>query len=259
MLLLGGVILLGASLGLSVFAGATVRSFEILGWRIGEPPPGSLDQLDYVAGLAGLFALGWIVAGAGISSPGPGNTITPVGRVLYAAAGLLTIVCATLLAIGIVTMERTFMILATSESTPKYDVVERAISHCSWHPFVAFGLLALAALCVAFAGPAGLRKASTHIDQSPTTVRSMIMIGVTAFFAVLFAALFILVSRHGAALESLATDNMPKPSELAGHLQGILNNSLGAYLILLLLGILQIVAAVLAPATSGNRKQDASA
>lgn len=265
MLLLGGVILLLASLGLCVLAGATVRSCEILGWRIGEPPPESLDQLNYVAALAGLLALGWIMACAGISSPGPGDTVTFVGRMMYAAAGLLTMVAALLLAVGMVLMQRTFMIIATSASTPKFDMVEQAMSHCGWYPVVGFGLIALSALCVAFAGFAGVKKTEIQNEQVPTPVRSMMRTGLTTFFTVLFAALFallfILVSRHGAALESWAFDveTVPKASELAGHLKGILDKSLAAYVILLLLGVVQVVAAALAPANTGSQKQQTNA
>jgi hypothetical protein len=261
MLLLGGAILLVASVGLSVLAGGTVRSFEVLTWRIGEPPPESLDQLDNVAGLAGLFALGWIVACAGISSPGPGSGVTLAGRILYAAAGLMTIASSLPLAYGTMVMRSMFMILVMSESTPKIEEVELTISHCSWYPILGFDIAALAALFVLLAGVAGLRKAEAQHGQVTSSLRSMIMIGFTALLAVLFALLFIFVSRHGAALEFLMADpsSMAKASELAEHLMGILNKSLCAYLTLLLLGIVQILAAALAPGVTNDEKPEATA
>lgn len=261
LLLLGGVLLLGAGIGLSVFIVATVWSFEVLTWRIGEPPPASLDQLVYVAGLAGLFALGWIVACVGISSPGTGSTVTIVGRILYAAAGLMAIASSLPLIYGTMAMRHMFMILAMSESTPKIEEVELTISHCSWYPVLGFAIAAVAALFVLFAGVAGLRTADAQHGTGPAPTRSMIMISVTALFAVLFAVLFILISRHGAALEFLiaAPSQTPKASELAEHLMGILNKSLYAHLTLLLLGIVQILAAVLAPAASSEKKLEATA
>jgi hypothetical protein len=258
-LLLGGVLLLAACVGLTVLAGATVRSFEVLTWRIEAPPPESLLQHGYVAGLAGLFAVGWIVACGGISSPSEGKTVTLAGRILYAAAGLLTMASAGMLIYGTVALRSVFLILATSQTSPKPAELDMAIESVSWCPVTGFAIATVAALLVVLAAVAGWRTANAQHGQGPAPLRSMIVIGVTALLAVPFALFFILNSRHGAVLQILLVSGMPKPSDLAGHLVGILNNSLYAYLILLLLGFLQIVAAVLAPAVSGDRRPEATA
>jgi hypothetical protein len=261
MLLLGGAIVLAASVGLSLLAGATVRSFEVMTWRIGEPPPGPLGRLDDVAGLAGLFALGWIVACAGISSPGPGSSVTLAGRILYAAAGLMTIAGSLPLIYGILAMRHMFMLLATSEATPKVEELELTMSHCGWYPVLGFDIAVLAAVFVLLAGVAGLRKAAAPQAQGTSSLQSMIMIGITALLAVLFALLFVLVSRHGAALAFMLADSssIPRASDLAQHLIGIVNKSLYAYVLLLLLGILQIVVAALAPDVARDTPPEATA
>jgi hypothetical protein len=253
LLVLGGVLITLAGVGLAMTGDATVRSFAVLTMKITDAPsspPESLGQLAVVAGLAGLLAVGWTAACAGMSAPAPDRCVTVLGRLAYLAAGLATIVSTVPLGFGTILLRHQFLVIATSSSAaPRPDQLELILADtCRFVP-VGFYLAMVGGVFAFVTGCFGFRRTNSSPGAVRPQLKSYLVTGATAAFATLFCGFFLLVSWHGGALREILSnpESSPKPTELAGHLMGILSKSLAAYACLALLGAAQVLAAALAP------------
>jgi hypothetical protein len=244
-LLLGALAAIAGSFGLFFYSPSVVEVFDVLTHDPGQPPGAAFTELPYAA-IAGLcFGVGAALAAIGLGIVAKRRALSGLGRLLIVLAGVAGMVAGAALLVGAVTANRGFASLASAATTPETAQI-RALVNAALPP-VTFGFSALAAspLFFFFTGLAGFGRQPAREGGCCLAVGTLglAVLGCLGF-AVLFLMIFLL---EGRALESAAVDPLPRPSDLAAGLSGILRNLMGAGGCLIAYGLGTALAGLLLP------------
>ena len=176
------------------------------------------------------------------------RTVSLAGRILEVVAGSLLFFGTVPLLWGISAATRGFCMIASSAEDPTPEGVREMIQAASPGITVGCIVLLLGAAVMLVAGQVGLRTKPTPSIDTRSTLGLLAAI-CSVVFGVVASLLFLGVWFHGGGLEAIFTDPSlaPKPSELAGHLAGILNKSLLAFIVVGCQGVTHATAALFAP------------
>ncbi len=255
LLLLGPVVALTGSLGLVMYGRAMIGVFEVL--TVGSlgpaPLPAALAELQWAMMSAMTLVIGLVISCVATVMRNSGRTISTIGRLLYTVAGVSLIIGAMPLAWAIMGAKDSFRILATAQSSPKFENLQEMILSAESAMTIGYAVFVLSAVLLIVAGSAGFQATPSQANdrQSPLSVN--FAIGSVLVGGVLLL-LMISVRFNGNALGMMITETSvtPNPSELAAHLTGILNKSLFVFGGLATLGLLQLLASIFAPSAGSD-------
>lgn len=260
LLVVGPIFSIAGAVGLILFGSAIVGVLDgVLTYRVVNPPEplsASLGELGWAAFSGIALALGLVISCVGTTKRDSQTAISPAGKILQVLAGVLLLIGTMPVLWGVLGAKRGFFIIATSAMTPKPENVQEMVGAAA--PMLTIGsvILLIGSVVLLVAGQLRTRT------KPPQTIGTHSVFGVLAasgsvLLGVVSSFLFLSIWGHGSALEAIlgVTEITPKPSELAQYLSGILNKSLLAFIGVGCLGIMHILAAVLAPAAESDTSQ----
>jgi hypothetical protein len=248
LLLLGPIIAVSGSLGLLVTGGTLVGVFDVLTHHVADPAPASLAELPWAVMSTMGVVIGLAITCVATVLRDDGRTISTMGRLIAAAAGVFAVAAAVPVVWVIIGVKGAFSIIAMSSTAPTAEELQEMIQSARPGMMIGAALLLLAAALQAVGGAIGFQLRAPV--RSGGRVAASVMSAIGSVLAGLFALLLLSsVWSHGTALESMIAGQSasPKPAELAEHLQAILNGTFLAFGMLATQGVLQIVTAIAVP------------
>ena len=251
LLLLGPVVALIGSWGLVMFGSALVGVFDVLTFRIvdpPDPPPAVLVELRWAVMSAMALVVGLVISCVATVMRDSGQTISTIGRLLYTGAGVSLIVGAMPLAWVIMGAKGSFRIIATSPTAPTAESVQEMIQSVEPTMTIGFTMLVVPAVLLLVGGSPGFPASSSQTTGKRAPLSVVFAIG-SVLVGVVLLLLIGSVWLNGNALGMMITEVSvtPKAAELAAHLAGILNKSLFVFGGLATLGLLQLLASIFVP------------
>ena len=259
LLVVGPILSIAGAVGLIMFGDALVGIMDgVLTYRFVNPPeplPASLVSVKWAAFSGMALTLGLAISCIGTVIRDSQKTISLAGRLLASVAGILLVFGTMSLLWGVLGAKRAFIIIATSAMTPKPENVQEMVEASSPMFMTGSAILLIGAAVLLVAGQVGLQAKPPQAIETHSVFGVLAAIG-SVLLGVVLSLLFIGILLHGNALESffIHTAIIPKASELARHLVGILNKSLLAFIGVGCQGTMHILAAAFAP----SAKQDAA-
>ena len=165
LLLLGPVVALIGSLGLVMFGSALVGVFDVLTFRIvdpPDPPPAVLVDLQWAVMSAMALVGGLVISCVATVMRDSGQTISTIGRLLYTGAGVSLIVGAMPLAWVIMGAKGSFRIIATSPTAPTAESVQEMIQSVEPTMTIGFTMLVVPAVLLLVGGSPGFPASSSQ-------------------------------------------------------------------------------------------------
>lgn len=249
--LLGPIVAIVGSVGLFITGGALVGVFEVFTHLVGAPPPDTLAELPWAVMSVMAIVVGLAISCIATVLRDGRRTISMIGRLLYVGAGVVLIAATIPVVWVIIQLKHAFGIIAMSATAPTTEEIQELIQSAEPKMAIGAAILLVAAGLLTVAGLAGFQPRPPARSASRMAISLMLAAGSGVVGAI---SLLLLVSVwfHGASLETMITDPSasPKPTELAEHLQAILNGTLLAFGGLATQGVVQILAATAAPSAT---------
>jgi hypothetical protein len=255
LLLLGPVVALTGSLGLVMYGRAMIGVFEVL--TVGSlgpaPLPAALAELQWAMMSAMTLVTGLVISCVATVMRNSGHTISKIGRLLYTVAGVSLIIGAMPLAWAIMGAKDSFRILATAQTSPKFEMLQEMILSAESAMTIGYAVFVLSAVLLIVAGSTGFQATPSQANDRQSPLSVAFAIGSVLVGGVLLL-LMMFVWFNGNALGMMITETSvtPTPAELAAHLTGILNKSLFVFGGLATLGLLQLLASIFAPSAGSD-------
>ena len=243
LLLIGPVLSLLGSLGFFMFGHALVGVFAVLTFRTEDPSlPSALAELHWAVVSASALVVGLVMLSAAFVIRDSGRSISWIGRMMYVGAGLLLMIEAVFLIWSNMRARSSFVEIATSSVTPRFDSLREMIQSVDPIMTVGSALLGLSTLVLVVAGLVGFQANSSNEDVRRGSL-SIVFAIVSILIGGTLLLLILLLRSSGNVLETLITDSSvtPHPSELAIDLTGILNKYLLVFGGLAMMGFLQVL------------------
>ena len=251
LLLLGPVVALIGTMGLAMFGGAIVGVFDVLvlsSVNPSDPPPAALAELQWAVMSAMALVVGLVASCVAAVMKDTGQVISTTGRVLYIGAGASLVIGAAPLAWGIMGLQGSFRIIATSASGTKPESIREVIQSAELAMTIGYAILVFSAVLLLVAGSAGFQAGRPQADGKRTGLSVAVAMGSVLLGVVLSLVLFsIWLSGNAIEVMIAETSIALKPAELAEHLSVILSRSLFIFGGLATLGLLQLAASIIAP------------
>jgi hypothetical protein len=262
LLVLGPVLSIAGAVGLIAFGDAFVTILDgVLTYRIVDPPeplPASFAEVKWAAFSGMALTLGLVISCIGMVIHDSQRTISVAGKILASVGGVLLVFGIMPLLWGILGAKGALTVIATSASAPKPEELQEMLQATAPMLLIGSAILLLGTVVLLVAGLVGLQPKSPPNSSQGSVTRVIVTLG-CLLFGVVLSLLFFGVWLHGTALGEMFTDITltPKPTEIAGHLMGIFYKSMFAFIGVGCLGIMHILAAVLAPAAESDAATNA--
>lgn len=236
--------------GLTVFGSAPAEVFEILLVRVAgegaDPLPAALGKFPPAAFCAALLGVGVLAVCAGLGLHGRQHSITPTGRILAVIGGLGVLVAAIPIAVGLLGTRAMFFQIAMASTLPRPEELQAAMDLNRPLLTIGYWVLLIAFAFPLLAGIVGFQRRPSERRMPLVPLLPAIIAGMSGFC---YFGMFLLNWQHAAALESVFAnvEAVPKPAELAGHLNSILTISIAGCALLIVMGVAVAMGGLLAP------------
>lgn len=239
-----------------MFGGAIVGVFDVLVLSsVGppDPPPAALAELQWAVMSAMALVVGLVTSCVAIVMKDSGQIISTIGKLLYIGTGVSLIVGAAPLAWGIMGVQDSFRIIATSASGTKPESIREVIRSTELTMTIGYAVLVVSAVLLLVAGLAGFQARRPQADGTRTALSVAVAIGSILLGFVLSVLLFsIWLSGNALGVMIAETSVAPKPAEIAARLSDILNKSLFVFGGMATMGLLQLAASIFAPSMGSD-------
>ncbi|QDU93561.1 hypothetical protein [Lignipirellula cremea] len=252
------LLVLAGCIGLAVYGGAIAGVLEVLTWRLMQPPappdpiPPALADIVWVSLSMIAVVAGMVVSAIAVTLRSRECAISGVGLLLYVIACVVLHVAAFVGIEAVYTARGTFAFMALSTEPPRVEFVEAAVLASRGGLATAGMILVVAPVLMLLAAALGFRA----LPDLPSARRSLFIYLGPVLIGTVLCVLAGSLGMNARDLQAMleGAEFAPNPATLADRMAAIFNSAFLLWGGLAGLGILQVLAGLLAYALDSRRE-----